>query len=535
MAADNGNANSFLIGSVKSEEVVCILKRPQAPSTYDIFSLKEVSDEQGTSFILSQTPTAEAPAQVFDGLVIDSLPAHLHSSPSQYVHVVVSALSGTGLAQKFYESVLTPLFAAFGLSASEASSPATLPNSYNLVLTQTATSIRDFARGLGERIRNGGVAAAQQQQHTVVLLSGDGGVVEMLNGKAPVDESSNKSSSSSRNETSLPLIALLPLGTGNALFHSLHKTVEPVPPGSPAPSALVQALRTLLLAGRAAPLPSFRVTFPPGSRTITYGGPGSTAPAPAVERKELGEKDRVVEEEGNLEEHSDAVTHLHGAIVASYGFHAQLVWESDTPAYRRHGAARFGMVAQELLREAHAYRADVELVVVPASSSSSSTTTTTAGVGLGKDNKGTEKIIIPRDRHAYLLATLVSHLERTFCISPASRPLDGRLRLVHFGPASGDRTMDIMRAAYDGGRHVGMKWGGGDGEGEEEEKGEVGYDEVEELRITVREEDPRWRKMCIDGTIVEVPAGATVTVQREGGAHLRVLVDRGVVAGGDLE
>ncbi|KAI0599378.1 ATP-NAD kinase-like domain-containing protein [Biscogniauxia sp. FL1348] len=529
MAADHENENGFLIGPVKSEEVVCILKRPQAPSTYDIFSIKEISDEQGTSFILSQTPTAEAPAQVYDALVIDHLPPHLQSSPSQYVHVVVSALSGTGLAHKFYESVLAPLFAAFGLSASEASSSATPPNSYNLVVTQRATSIRDFARGLGERIRNGGVTATQQ--HTVVLLSGDGGVVEMLNGKAPVDDSSKKSNGGS-SEAPLPLIALLPLGTGNALFHSLHKTVEPVPSGSPAPSTLVQALRTLLLTGRVAPLPSFKVTFPPGSRTITYGGPEITAPATNVGKKGTGE-----EEGGNLEEHSDTVAHLHGAIVASYGFHAQLVWESDTPAYRRHGAARFGMVAQELLREAHAYRADVELVVPTASSSSSTTAitaTTTPGVGLGKDEEREKReIVIPRNTHAYLLATLVSHLERMFCISPASRPLDGRLRLVHFGPASGGRTMDIMRAAYEGGRHVGMRWGGGNGDGGREEKGEVGYEEVEELRITVQEEDPRWRKMCVDGTIVEVPAGGTVTVRREGGggAHLQILVDRGVVAG----
>lgn len=35
--------------------------------------------------------------------------------------------------------------------------------------------------------------------------------------------------------------------------------------------------------------------------------------------------------------------------------------------------------------------------------------------------------------HGYVLATLVSNLERTFTISPDSNSLDGKLRLVRFG------------------------------------------------------------------------------------------------------
>ncbi len=46
-----------------------------------------------------------------------------------------------------------------------------------------------------------------------------------------------------------------------------------------------------------------------------------------------------------LEERTQSIDHLLGAIVASYGFHASLVWESDTPEYRKHGAKRFGMAA----------------------------------------------------------------------------------------------------------------------------------------------------------------------------------------------
>ncbi|KAI1499685.1 ATP-NAD kinase-like domain-containing protein [Biscogniauxia marginata] len=519
MSIKNENASN-LIGSVKLEEVICILKKPQKPGEYDVFSLQEVSNEQGTSYSLSQVTTTDVLSSLVDGLVIDSLPEYLQSGQSQHVHVVVSTLSGTGLAQEFYQSVIKPLFVALGILATETPPSSTDPsaalaksNSYNLVVTQNVASVREFARSLGESIQNGSDDQAPAK-HTVVLLSGDGGVVEMLNGKALVDGTID--------EPQLPLIAILPLGTGNALFNSLHKIVEP-PAGSPVPSTLVQALRTLLR-GRAAPLPSFKATFPPGSRTITYtssksedagrSGPSSSATATATATTTTEEVVVATEEENVVTEHSDSVTHLYGAIVASYGFHAQLVWESDTPEYRRHGAKRFGMVAQELLKENHAYRATVELVPPPSPSYSA-----------GETEGGKKPVLLGRGRHAYVLATLVSNLEKTFCISPASRPLDGALRLVHFGPVGAERTMEIMTRAYEGGRHVGMRWKR-DGDGGEDG---VGYEDVAgELVITILEEDPRWRKVCVDGTIVEVPQGGRVGVRREEGAHFLVLVDRSV-------
>ncbi len=50
------------------------------------------------------------------------------------------------------------------------------------------------------------------------------------------------------------------------------------------------------------------------------------------------------------------------------------------------------------------------------------------------------------------------------------------------------------------------------------------YDEVDEVRVTVLEEDARWRKMCIDGTIVEVPQSGWMSVKRAEGSRFRVLV-----------
>lgn len=529
LSADSATA------SFKTEDVVLVRRRPgQSGGSYDVFSLEESTEDGQPPFKLAQSQVADVPQDIPSHLLVDQVPEHLLGGPSRKVHVLVSTGSGTGRAAAFYEAALRPLLGALGLTAASegagAISGAEWENRYNLVTTTDGQSIREFGRTLVDR--NDGTATEYDDNagvmHTIVILSGDGGIVELLNAKAPADDASSSEGRDRKRSPQPPLVAILPLGTGNALFNSLHKlVVEP-----PAPSSsLVQALRTLLT-GAAAPLPSFRTDFSPGSRLITYqeGQQGSKKNGDAS-----ADSGDVVE----VEEHADAVSHLRGAIVASYGFHSQLVWESDTPAYRRHGAQRFGMVAKELLEESHAYDAVVEITTTNVEDGSSSS----SSYAKPEERKRKKKKKINRDRHAYVLATLVSNLEKTFTISPASRPLDGRLRLVHFGDVGGERTMEVMMRAYDGGKHVGMRWGAvataGDevgvvagAETEKEEEQVVGYEEVGEVKITTRELDPRWRKVCIDGTIVELPQGGsmTVTVEDKGMAHLRILVDRSVIS-----
>lgn len=168
---------------------------------------------------------------------------------------------------------------------------------------------------------------------------------------------------------------------------------------------------------------------------------------------------------------------LYGAVVASYGLHATLVADSDTTEYRKHGDKRFGLVAKDLLfpedgGKPHAYKADVSL-----------------------DGK-----TIERTEHGYVLASLVSNLEKTFTISPASKPLDGKLRVVHFGALGGGDAMEVMKAAYAGGKHIEMN--------------EVGYAAVDTLRIDFKEEGEswKWRRCCIDGLIVGVEKGGWVEI-----------------------
>ncbi|KAL1854756.1 hypothetical protein VTK73DRAFT_8706 [Phialemonium thermophilum] len=174
------------------------------------------------------------------------------------------------------------------------------------------------------------------------------------------------------------------------------------------------------------------------------------------------------------------------------------------------------MAARALLETGHAYRAVVEA----RKAGTTTTTTTTAAERLGRQTFG------------YVLVALVSNLERTFTISPASRPLGRELFLVHFGDVGAERTMEIMMAAYDEGKHVGKRWTvGNSAQGETgggEEDG-VGYDQVEEVKVTVLEEDPRWRKVCVDGAIVELERGGWMAVKKAPRALFNVLVDRSVL------
>ncbi|KAK4100304.1 hypothetical protein N658DRAFT_508024 [Parathielavia hyrcaniae] len=469
LASQNGGGPEITAPNFDHERVVFVQQASEKTSDgYVIYSLSEGSVSDGDKpFSLEVVQQQQLPEDLTE-FVVDRLnlpPPHLRLPRN--VHVVVSTRSGLRLAPDVYHIVLRPLLAAVGLQPGEG---------YGVTVTKNANTIRDFARELRTDANAGNA--------TVILLSGDGGVVDMLNGLDHLAPASPAPSP--------PTIALLPLGTANALLHSLHKPHYSDTNTQPPPSPLVLALRTLLN-GTPARLPTFRASFSPGAKLIS--APLDPEHVVVVDAAKL---DHGIQKE-------TPVTHVLGAIVASYGFHASLVWESDTPAYRAHGDKRFGMAAAELLKVSHAYDAAVGV--------------RRKGVGEGvftrlrpaaRDHGREEGEGEEWGRFNYVLMTLVSNLEKTFTISPAGRPLDGRLRLVHFGDVGGGKTMEIMMAAYREGAHVGMP--------------EVGYEEVEEVRVTIAEEDPRWRKVCIDGSIVEVEQGGWMRVGREGTERLRVLI-----------
>jgi diacylglycerol kinase family enzyme len=275
----------------------------------------------------------------------------------------------------------------------------------------------------------------------IVLLSGDGGIIDLLNGLLQHEPSPLYRA---------PQLVLLPLGTANALYHSSSGGKD----NTWGLSALASYYR---------PLPVFTASFSSGARLLVD----------EARKEEELPKDR----------HSGHQT-LHGAVVCSWGMHASLVGDSDTTEYRKFGIDRFKMAAKEALYPAdgsppHPYKANVSIL-----------------------QNGTWKQLEAKE-HMYVLATMVSNLEKTFTISPASKPLDGSLHLVQFGPTSGDEAMRIMGLAYQGGKHV--------------EDPSVLYQAIDGLRVQFdgEEHDARWGRICVDGKIVRVEKDGWVEVKKE--------------------
>lgn len=291
---------------------------------------------------------------------------------------------------------------------------------------------------------------------TIILLSGDGGLVDI------VDAFYN----SSESMLVPPCIGLMPMGTGNAMANSI---------GLNCPT---MGLMTLLQ-GKPRRIPVFAASFSPRSQYITEEGRGRASIC----------SDQAAESEDHK---------VYGAVVASWGIHAALVADSDTVAYRKFGVDRFKLAAKELL----------------CPSDGSPTHSYHAIITLAKQSKGTDDQHVEsmdQNEHMYVLATLVSRLERGFVISPDTSPLDGCLRFVHFGPTSPDVAMQLMSKAYQGGLHVHEK--------------AVTYQEVEGFRIDFLEEDQRWRRVCIDGKIIAVERGGWMEVRREPRCLLNLIAD----------
>lgn len=351
----------------------------------------------------------------------------LASDARKHLHVIVSIKSGTGNAAALSERALLPLLNTLSENSER----------YNVHNTTSEESVIELAKTIILPAANDG------NEQLIIILSGDGGVIDVLNSMY----SQSRSSQYRR-----PTIALLPMGTGNALANS---------------SGILQdktsGLRSLCK-GRPHELPVFRATFSPGARHLV----------------------NEAQDEAKLQL-VDGQPTVYGAVVCSWGLHAALVADSDTTEYRKFGAERFKMAAKENLFPAdnslpHAYRGTVSIM--------------RSGQSTSEPWKA-----IDRSEHGYVLATLVSNLEAGFTISPSSKPLDGVLRVVHFRHISGNDAMQVMGKAYQGGKHV--------------EDSLVGYEAVTGLRIEFNEDEARWRRVCIDGKIVRVEKGGWVEARTD--------------------
>lgn len=342
-------------------------------------------------------------------------------------HVILSVGSGHQTAAVFYDECVAPILAATYPSEHQ---------SFQVHTTTSATSVLELTNDVLFPKANAGTRLR------VIVLSGDGGVIDLVNGL---------SAHSTSPSYTTPQIVLLPLGTANALYHSINA-------GSQNTWGL-----TALSSTHSRPLPVFTASFSPGARLLT---------------------NEARSEEPIPQDPSSNHPTLHGAVVCSWGMHATLVADSDTAYYRQFGVERFKMAANEALYPAdgsapHAYKAQVSVL------------------------NGEQWTQLAEEEHMYTLATMVSNLEQPFCISPHSKPLDGSMHLVHFGPTSGDEAMRLMTLAYQGGKHV--------------EEPAVRYEAIDGLRIDFDggEEEGRWRRICVDGKIVRVEKGGWVELKKE--------------------
>ena len=323
------------------------------------------------------------------------------------------------------------------------------PFSYYVHTTDSNKSISRFISAVILPRANEGVS------QTVLLLSGDGGVVDTVNVLL----------SSKRSEQYVkPAIGLVAMGTGNALANSTGLNHD-----------LTRGLRHIYR-GQPHPLPTLTATFSPDSEILLDEGRMTEPVAPPA---------------------ADAGK-IYGAVVCSWALHASLVADSDTAEYRKFGSQRFQMAAKELLSPSdnsapHVYKGQITLFKLDEN---------------GHENRQT----LNTQEHGYILATLVSNLEQNLTVSPHSKPLDGQLRLLHFGPVPSEEVMKIMGLAFQGGSHV--------------DNETVGYEGVEGIRIDFDERDARWRRVCVDGRIVRVGESGWVEVRKNSGVDvLDVIAD----------
>jgi hypothetical protein len=145
---------------LRDENIITVTK-VDGSIGHTILSLAPESAD--SPFELRTTRATLLPQSFLDRYLSKGLPSYLRID---HIHVLVSTLSGTGLAPAFFDDILHPVLQAIGLPDS----------AYSVTRTKSAASVQEFARSALL------VAANRGQRQTVLMLSGDGGMVDTING-----------------------------------------------------------------------------------------------------------------------------------------------------------------------------------------------------------------------------------------------------------------------------------------------------------------------------------------------------------------
>lgn len=554
-------------GRILGIQIICVLpdlSRKGDGEDYNILTVNYVSEEFGW-FKFDTVRTRFLPRGFLARFLLRENPLHLklglNRSPSERpptLLVILSSGAGTGSGQAlaFFDNILVPTFEALDIPRPR----------YSLVVTKSPKTIDNLTRQV---IRP---RAQMGFPQTIILLSGDGGVQDIVNallstaapGKntdgresfGPVHENVPSSPSPTMAaEYTPPTLGILALGTANAMAHS-YRLLTPS-------SSVSLGLQTILL-GSPCPLPLFHAAFSPGAEVVLFG---SDEAVPLSRRTNAGAEDQIDDSCSS----TDGI--MHGAVVLSYGYHAAIVADSDTPQYRSHGVDRFKMAANDLFYPADGapppvFRAKISVLKSTAGASGVDVSPVPGGTGAGQNSESDacgRWVELPGREHALALTTLVSNLEFDYVISPKSSPPspkptastpsarragdDNDMYFVHVRALPGSEIERLTYLAYQGGKHV--------------DDPEVGYEAIEGIRIELlppssaplyssssprggpnagpvplggvvstpgssdrpdqpqlgNGDDRRLRKICVDGTIVVLEGAGKGWVEMRRGVH----------------
>lgn len=132
-------------------------------------------------------------------------------------------------------------------------------------------------------------------------------------------------------------------------------------------------------------------------------------------------------------------------VVASWCLHSLLVYESDTPEMRqKYGSDRFKIAAMKILEQNPIFNANITFE----NSDIKSLSYNDENKHWSVDNTFKEQSL------SYFLLAGVSNFEKTFKISPDSKPEKDQLHLLVFPHMPSDDILKLMYDAYDSGKHV---------------------------------------------------------------------------------
>ena len=458
---------------IYESHIICVLPDPQAIGDDDEFKILTVSSvpEDIGWFAFGTIHAKLLPRGFLDRFLLHRIPVHLRVGfhwPSGLLSTLLVIVStgagkGSGRAQAFFDKVLAPTFAEVGIPSSRYSVVVT--KSPNTIATITSKIIRPRAQW-GHR-------------QTVIVLSGDGGVHDIVNALlgttppvqivvgneefGPVVEDSSLPSSQSPTMSAIytpPTLGVLALGTANAMAHSYRLVTSS--------SAETLGLQTILL-GKPCALPLFHASFSRDAEVVHFG---SDETVPLSRRADLAPETRLSCYYPDI----DCV--IHGAVVLSYGYHAAIVAESDTPGYRDHGVDRFKMAASDLFHledkdRSPDFRAKISVLKSTMGADGLGVLSVPLGIGTrqGESDPCCRWLDLPDTEHALALTTLVSNLEYDYVISPksippstkpAASPLSARragddndMYFVYVPDLPGPEVERLTYLAYLGGKHVG--------------------------------------------------------------------------------